>query len=303
MVPCASRRMFSGRIIATASSPCDSAHVSARSAKEPRPSWRAVAVGVAHRHRHEVRRAQEVGHERGLGRLVERARLVALLDVAAAHDRDAVAHGQRLVLVVGDVDEGDLELLLDALELDLQVDAQARVERAERLVEQQHGRLEHERARQGDALLLAAGELRRAPVPVVLHAHQRQRLGDAALDLGLGGALVAQAEGDVLGHRLVREERVALEDRVDAPLVRRRARHVVAVEQDLALVGRSKPAIRRSVVVLPQPDGPSMVKNSPGGTCRSMPLTATASPKRLTRPTSRMSPSLMRDHPMSIASC
>ena len=132
---------------------------------------------------------------------------------------------------------------------------------------------------------------------VVLQAHQRQRLGDAALDLGLGGALVAQAEGDVVGHRLVREERVALEDRVDAPLVRRRARHVGAVEQDLALVGRSKPAISRSVVVLPQPDGPSMVKNSPGGTCRSMPLTATASPKRLTRSTSRMSPSLMRVTP------
>jgi hypothetical protein len=54
---------------------------------------------------------------------------------------------------VGDVDEGHLELLLDALELDLEVEAQARVEGAERLVEQQHRRLEHERARQGDALL------------------------------------------------------------------------------------------------------------------------------------------------------
>ena len=31
------------------------------------------------------------------------------------------------------------------------------------------------------------------------------------------------------------------------------------------LVGRSKPAIMRSVVVLPQPDGPTIVKNSPGG--------------------------------------
>ena len=81
-----------------------------------------------------------------------------------AHHGDAVAHRQRLVLVVGDVDERDPERLLDALELDLQVHAQARVERAERLVEQQHRRLEHERARQRDALLLAAGELRRAPV-------------------------------------------------------------------------------------------------------------------------------------------
>ena len=40
------------------------------------------------------------------------------------------------------------------------------------------------------------------------------------------------------------------------------------------LVGRSNPAIMRSVVVLPQPDGPTIVKNSPGGMNRSMPSTA-----------------------------
>jgi hypothetical protein len=43
------------------------------------------------------------------------------------------------------------------------------------------------------------------------------------------------------------------------------------------VVGRSKPAIIRSVVVFPQPDGPSSVKNSPGGMSRSMPSTATTS--------------------------
>ena len=40
------------------------------------------------------------------------------------------------------------------------------------------------------------------------------------------------------------------------------------------------PAIIRSVVVLPEPDGPSIEKNSPSGTSRSMPATATTSPKR-----------------------
>ena len=38
---------------------------------------------------------------------------------------------------------------------------------------------------------------------------------------------------------------------------------VRAAELDAPVVGRSKPAIRRSVVVLPEPDGPSIVKNSP----------------------------------------
>ena len=38
-------------------------------------------------------------------------------------------------------------------------------------------------------------------------------------------------------------------------------------------VGVSRPAIMRSVVVLPQPEGPSSVVSVPLGTVRSMPLT------------------------------
>ena len=48
-------------------------------------------------------------------------------------------------------------------------------------------------------------------------------------------------------------------------------------------MGRSKPAIIRSVVVLPHPDGPSIEKNSPPGICRLMPSTAASSPNCLTR--------------------
>src|SRR5690242_15824721 len=44
--------------------------------------------------------------------------------------------------------------------------------------------------------------------------------------------------------------------------------------------GERKPAIRLSVVVLPQPLGPSRVTNSPGATSRSMPSTAVIVPKR-----------------------
>src|SRR5438477_3551137 len=42
--------------------------------------------------------------------------------------------------------------------------------------------------------------------------------------------------------------------------------------------GCSKPAMIRNVVVLPDPDGPSSVKNSPAVTCRSTLSTATTSP-------------------------
>jgi len=46
-------------------------------------------------------------------------------------------------------------------------------------------------------------------------------------------------------------------------------------------VGSSKPAIIRRVVVLPQPLGPSIEKNSPSPISRSIPLTAVASPNSL----------------------
>ena len=72
---------------------------------------------------------------------------------------DMIGQHQRLGLVVRDVDEGRAEIRLQLLQLDLHVLAQLQVERAQRLVEQQQRRLEHQAARDRDALLLAAGEL------------------------------------------------------------------------------------------------------------------------------------------------
>ena len=72
--------------------------------------------------------------------LVDLGRRADLLDPAVVEHGQAVAHGQRLLLVVRHVDEGDADLLLDPLELDLHLLAELEVERAERLVEQQHAR-------------------------------------------------------------------------------------------------------------------------------------------------------------------
>ena len=68
-----------------------------------------------------------------------------------------------------------------------QLAAHARVERAERLVEQQHARLHRERARERDALALAAGELRRHAPREPLELHQVEQLVHARLDLRLSG--------------------------------------------------------------------------------------------------------------------
>ena len=120
------------------------------------------------------------------GPLVDLDRRAELLDAAVVEHGEAVAHRQRLLLVVGDEDEGDPDLALDPLELELHLLAQLEVERAERLVEQQHLRLVDDRARQRDPLALAAGELERLAVAEAGEAdHLERRLG-AAPPLGRG---------------------------------------------------------------------------------------------------------------------
>ena len=108
-----------------------------------------------------VRDADEAGDELGRRALVDLGGRADLLDPAVVEDREAVAHRERLLLVVRHVDERDADLALDALELDLHLLAQLEVERAERLVEQQQPRAVDDRARERDALALAAGELGR----------------------------------------------------------------------------------------------------------------------------------------------
>ena len=105
--------------------------------------------------------------------------------------------------------------------------------------------------------------------------------------LARGHALHAQAVLDVLLHRHVREERVVLEHGVDVALGGRDAGYVDAGQLDAPLVGPLEAGDQRSVVVLPEPDGPSSVKNSPTAMSRSTPATARTSPKVRRMPVSR----------------
>ena len=101
-----------------------------------------------------------------VGRVGEHLRRRGVLgEVAAlAQDGDLVAHLDRLVDVVRDEDDGLGELGLQAEELVLEALAVDRVDGAERLVHEQDGRVDGERAGDADALALAAGELRRVAV-------------------------------------------------------------------------------------------------------------------------------------------
>ena len=141
--------------------------------------------------------------------------------------------------------------------------------------------LQHERAGQRDALLLAARELAGAGLLAAGQPDQLEHLGRPGVRISASATLpLAQPEGDVLEHVQVREQRVVLEHGVDRPPVRPARRSCRRRARAPCPRGLSSPAIIRSVVVLPQPLGPISEKNSPSAISRSMPGRPRQSPKR-----------------------
>ena len=91
-----------------------------------------------------------------------------------------------------------------------------------------------ERPGERDALRLAARQLGRLAPLVAGQLDELEHVGDPGPDLGVVDLRAAQAEGDVLVDRQVREERVVLEDRVDVALVGRQPGDVLALQLDQA---------------------------------------------------------------------
>ena len=183
------------------------------------------------------------------GPVDELARGRELAERAVDDHADLVGERGRVLEVVRDEDRRQRELAQQLLQLGAHRALRVRVERGERLVEQEHARVAGERARERDALALAAGERGRAA---------RRRGGRCGSARGSSSARALPRVGDVLADGQVREERVLLEDEPDAALVRlaeeprarcraRRRRRARSGPRG----GRTSPAIARSTEVLP----------------------------------------------------
>ena len=182
--------------------------------------------------------ADELRDPARIRRLIQLARGCDLLETAVVHHADPVGHRHRLLLVVGDDDEGHAEPPLQLHQFELGAFAQLLVERGQGLVEQQHPRTARQRARQRHALPLAAGKLVRLALLQALEFYQRDHLGDADVDLGTRHLRALQPERDIVPHRKMRKQRVVLEHHVDRALVRQHLRDIGAVQQDAAFVRR-----------------------------------------------------------------
>ena len=182
--------------------------------------------------------------DRELGRrlvvAVEAGALVAH-DAALAQLDHAPAHLVDHHVVVGGDDHGRARAV-DAVDQLHDPDRGLGIEVARRLVGQQQRRVVHERPRDRDALLLAAGQLGRQVVELGRQADHAQDVRHLAADLLAALADHLKRVGDVVVDRAVRQQLVVLEDRADvaAQVGHARARDVVellARDRDLALRG------------------------------------------------------------------
>ena len=167
-------------------------------------------------------------------------------DAAAAHYDDAVC-GECLVHEVRDVDEGGAGLLKQVEHVH-DTTTSADVEHGAGLIKHEHVWVHGEGTRDGDTLLLAAGEARRICLRVCGHRHAPELLVDASRDVGALDAEVLWAKGHVIGDD-ARDDLVlgVLEDeardsaRVTVSVrVRRTVEAGTACELDGSLVGRNQ---------------------------------------------------------------
>ena len=138
---------------------------------------------------------------------------------------------------MGHVQRRDAQTRLHLTDLLAQLHAHLGVERRQRLVEQQDGRLDGECAGQGDALLLAARQLVRVVADALGQSDQAEQLLGALATVDTRLLAHAHAELDVLPSRHVGEQAVRLEHHAHVAFGGRHADEVGAVDQQLS-VGR-----------------------------------------------------------------
>ncbi len=158
-----------------------------------------------------------------------------LLGPSLTHDDDLVGHGQGLLLVVGDIDEGDPQLVVHILELKLHLLAHLQVKSAQGFIKKEDLRLVHQSPGDRDPLLLPARKgLNAAPLES-LQIHQLQDVLYLAVDHVPRHLFLPEPEGNIVINAHMRKQGIALEHRIDRPFIRRKIHDRFSVQQDIAM--------------------------------------------------------------------
>ena len=160
------------------------------------------------------------------GVLVELHRRRYLSQLALFEQSDLGGHGQGLDLVVGYVNDGCADLLVEALQLGTHVDTELCVQVGQRLVEEQQLGLGSNCTGDGHALLLTAGKLVGVAILQLVDTHELKGLHYLFLYLGMRHLFDLQTECNVVVNGHVGPQSVALEYQIQVTLA---GFHIVSI--------------------------------------------------------------------------
>ena len=155
-----------------------------------------------------------------------------LHDAAFVHEHDFVAEISGFGQIVRDEQRGLLQTRENFLQIFLQRGAHERIERAERLVEQQQFRRKHERAHQADALTLPAGKFDRiATEQIFRKSCQRAQFRKSRSHFFVRFSEMSRHQKNVRARGQMRKQTAFLNDVTDSA-----AQHVDLVRRDRSAV-------------------------------------------------------------------
>ena len=181
-----------------------------------------------------LRRADEARNKE-VRRMVEYfLRRADLLNVTILHDDDTVTQRHGLGLVMGDVDEGGVDALAQLDDLRAHLVSELCVQVGKRLIHQEHLRVAHDCAADGNALALAAGKRLGLTVKVLRDAQDLRRFAHLLIDDFLVHLAQVQRESHVFIDGHVRVKRVVLENHRDVAVLGRNVVHALVADIEIA---------------------------------------------------------------------
>ena len=130
-----------------------------------------------------ARRTNEVGDKEVFRTVVDLIRRADLLNDALVHDGDPGCHSHGFNLVMGDVDDGVAELVVELFDFDSHLRPELSIKVGKRLVKEEMIDLLDQTAADRYPLALATRQLRWLALEKMIDLKEIRRPGDASLDL------------------------------------------------------------------------------------------------------------------------